>query len=237
MSFGRTTRTGELVGRLVAELGEELPWQLEVAAMLSQLACIALPTETVASVYYGQPLTPEERGMVARMPAVTERLLASIPRLEVVREILRACHLPARHPGPLESPAARTAAHGAAVLRVALDYDLLESQGSAPNVAIDLMRGRADIYDEQVLAALVRVTGVESEPEELQELTPAALRVGMVFIDDVALNTGMLLVCRGSVVTPGLIERFANAMPGTLPERIRVRTARAAGQGGVEAPA
>ncbi|HEY4321421.1 MAG TPA: HD domain-containing phosphohydrolase [Gemmatimonadales bacterium] len=233
MSFGRTTRTGELVARLVAELGDELPWELEVAAMLSQLACITLPAETIASMYHGQSLTPDERGMVARMPAVTERLLGSIPRLEVVREILRASHLPARQPGPLESPAARLAAWGAAILRIALDYDLLESQGSAPAVAVDLMHGREGIYDERVLAALPRVTGVDGETEELQELTPAALRAGMIFLDDVALNTGLLLVCHGSVVTPGLIERFANAMPGTIPERIRVRIPRLPGPPGV----
>src|SRR6185503_19614862 len=85
----------------VSDLADKLEirerWQVEVAAMLSQLGCIVLPAEVAEKLYYGQPLSPQEDAMVARLPAVTAQLLGNIPRLEVVRGILES-HLRPRRP-------------------------------------------------------------------------------------------------------------------------------------------
>ena len=63
-------------------------WPVEVAAMLSQIGYVALPQLTQEKIYKGEQLTSEEE-MVERVPTVVEQLLANIPRLDLVREILR----------------------------------------------------------------------------------------------------------------------------------------------------
>src|SRR5262249_43678615 len=82
VSFGRAQRIKQHVTSLLdkLELGER--WQVEVAAMLSQLSSFTLPPETLEKVYYGAQLTPEEQAMLDRAPDVTEQLLGHIPRLE-----------------------------------------------------------------------------------------------------------------------------------------------------------
>jgi len=44
----------------------------------------------------------------------------------------------------------------------------------------------------------------------------------MVFVDDVKMQNGMLLVARGYEVTPGFLERVRNLKPGTVKEPLRV---------------
>ena len=81
MTFGRATRIKRIVSDLAEALGLAERWQVEVAAMLSQLGYMILPAETLEKVYYGLPLSePEEesdeepvivvsdRGRVIRVP-------------------------------------------------------------------------------------------------------------------------------------------------------------------------
>jgi CheY-like chemotaxis protein len=222
LSFGRGSRVKELVSNLAAHLGIEQLWQVEVAAMLSQLGCIALPAETTEKLYYGRSLTDDEQEMVDRVPRVTEDLLGSIPRLESVLAILsgssksyRAVDL-----GTLDAEA-RLVHDGAHLLRVAVDFDVLETQGKSAIGAIDVMRGRSGAYDPRILDALIALQGVE-RGEEVREVGVADLQIGMVFAEDVRTDSDTLLVARGFEVTAGMVERARNARRGSIKEPIRV---------------
>ncbi|HVU01436.1 MAG TPA: HD domain-containing phosphohydrolase [Polyangiaceae bacterium] len=221
-SFGRSTRIKQLAGELGAKLGLEPRWPVEMAAMVSQLGCIALPAETVERLYHGQPLSPEEREMVARVPALTEQLLAHIPRLEVVREILATYEKPYRAAPPDASPEKRYSLRCAQVLKVAVDLDSLEAQGETAAFALDTLRGRMDRYDPEVVAALVAVRGGAEARRDVREVPTTGLRVGMVLAEDVKTAAGTLLFSRGHEVTPGFIERVRNFRPGTLKPTLRV---------------
>jgi CheY-like chemotaxis protein len=224
VSFGRATRVKRLVSELAVRLGIAERWQVEVAAMLSQIACMTLPEDTVEKVYYGHELTESEQHMVARLPAVTDQLLANIPRLDEVREILANCNRKYR---PTESAAnddeRRALGRGAQLLRVAIDYDVLEAQGASSGVAIDTLRGRTGLYDPQIIEALVVVRGRYTQRHEVRELPLRALSAGMIFTQDVKLANGTLLVGRGGEVTAGFLQRVRNFRPGSIKEPIRVR--------------
>ncbi len=224
LSFGRATRVKRLVSELAARLGVVERWQVEVAAMLSQIACITLPVETVEKVLYGHDLSDAEQRMIARMPAVTEQLLANIPRLEEVREILATYPRDHRHADP-DGGDSRRRSHerNAQILRVAIDYDVLEMQGASSGVAIDTIRGRVGRYDPRVIEALVVVRGRHTQRHEVRELPLRALSAGMVFAQDVKLANGTLLVGRGGEVSAGFLQRVRNFRPGAIREPIRVR--------------
>ena len=55
--FSRATRLKQMVTHAAAKLELAEPWRFEVAAMLSQLGCIALPEDLVVRVVAGQPVT------------------------------------------------------------------------------------------------------------------------------------------------------------------------------------
>ena len=216
-SFGRATRLKELVSELAGKLGLREPWQLEVAAMLSQLGFITLPPETAEKVFYGHDLTEPEQKMVEKTSAITEELLANIPRLEGVREILATYGKPFRKPAAAPVELERSAQ----VLCVAIDFDLLETQGSSAAFAVETLRGRVDRYDPEVIAALAALRGA-GVAREVRELPLSAIQVGMVFAEDVKMASGMLLVARGYEVTAGFLARARNFSKGTVKEPLRV---------------
>ncbi len=222
--FGRATRIKQLVTELAAKLDIRERWQLEVAAMLSQLGYIALPPETVEKIYFGRALTDAEQKMVARAPGLTEQLVRNIPRLEVVAEILEATAKPPRkrsEPGPTD-PRKQQVDLAAQLLRLALDFDDLEVQGNSASLAIGTLKARQDRYEPRVLDALSEVRSGKGPVSEVREISLSVLCVGMVFVDDVKTQSGTLLVARGFEVTPGFVERARNFHPGTVKEPLRV---------------
>ncbi|MBL9038233.1 MAG: response regulator [Archangium sp.] len=220
-SFGRATRIKRRVSELANALGLRERWQLEVAAMLSQLGLITLPAETVEKVHYGQPLTAAEQAMLARAPAVTEQLLGNIPRLEGVRGILSASSKPYKR-NDARGGSEDLVERGAHILKVAADFDALEGQGESIARVVGIMRGRVDRYAPEVLDALSRLHSGAERLDDVRELPLAAVRVGMVFAEDVKLTAGPLLVARGYEVTRGFVERARNFSAGMVKEPVRV---------------
>jgi len=217
VAFGRAGRVRQLVRELAEALGLPDRWQLEVAAMLSQLGSVTLPDETARKYFAGEALTRDERAMVERLPDVTERLLANIPRLEPVREIL-AIQAGRRVSGG----ASEARAMAANALKIALDFDEIESRGVPLEEALDTLRGRTGAYVPQVLEALLTCKGVGAVRQELREVPLRGLAVGMVLAEDLKTRTGLLLVARGFEITPSFIERARNFADGYVREPVRV---------------
>jgi response regulator RpfG family c-di-GMP phosphodiesterase len=209
LAFGRATRAKEHVAGLAEALGVKERWPLEVAAMLFPIGTIAVPPDTLEKHYEGRPLTPAETDMVERIPAVTEQLLANIPRLEPVREIL--AHHQARFDGQGGGRLrGRELPLGSRMLKLVVDYDVLETQGIPPATALVTLGERTGAYDPELLAAFSALVGARQQVEVIRDLTLAALKPGMVFVDDVRSRTGALLIGRGHEITPSLLERIRN---------------------------
>jgi response regulator RpfG family c-di-GMP phosphodiesterase len=217
-AFGRATRIKQVVIELSEKLALKERWQVEVAAMLSQLGHITLPEDTAGKVYFGQALTAEEQRLVDKLPAVTEQLLSGIPRLEAVRAML------ANYPRPFKG-AARPSLHddtayaGAQLLRLAVEFDLLESQGMGAARAIDKMRSQPDSYDPAAFDALAALRGAAPAAPAVREINLSQLLVGMVLADDVKMVNGVLLAARGHEVSQRFLERIRNAPKGTITDR------------------
>ncbi len=90
MAFGRAVRIQRLVRKVAELLKVEDLWQLDVAALLSQIGCVTVPESILAKVYGGQDLPGDERQMYERHPEVGSALIAKIPRLQEVGYIV-AC--------------------------------------------------------------------------------------------------------------------------------------------------
>jgi response regulator RpfG family c-di-GMP phosphodiesterase len=223
MSFGRAMRVKRYVSELVEKLGLAERWQVEVAAMLSQLAYITLPVETAEKLYYGQPLADDEKQAVSRLPGVTERLLAHIPRLEAVRAILAKAVEPYQ---PIETTVEgsekRFIARAANLLKVTLDFDALETQGNAAEFVIDTLRGRKPGYHPETLEAFAELRCGTTQKDEVRELPISAIREGMVLAQDLKLANGTLLAARGYEITTSFVERAQHFRSGHVKGPVRV---------------
>ena len=223
VSFGRAQRVKQHVTALCDKLELSERWQVEVAAMLSQLATFTLPPETIEKVYYGATLSQEEQAMLDRSPDVTEQLLSHVPRLELVREILATYNKPYKKPDKVEQTHDQVKLQRLSqILRVAVDFDTLEAQGLSSGIALTTLKGRGDQYEPQVLAAFLSLYGQRREGDKIRDISVGALRSGMVLAADVKMATGTLFVARGYEVTPAFLERIRNFRPGSVREPIKV---------------
>ncbi len=216
VAFGRSTRVKRLATDLAASMGHAGFWQLEAAAMLSQIGYISLPIELVEKLYYGKRLTPEERVLADGAPSVAQKLLGRIPRLEPVMEILAASRQ-----SKLELPDGLVRL-GASMLSLVLEYDAQIVQGHSANVALSSLRAQSGRFDHKLLENLESLVGLAAGTPEVKEVAVGRLTPGMVFMDDLYTQVGTLLVPKGFEVTETFLERARNFGPGILQEKVRV---------------
>jgi CheY-like chemotaxis protein len=214
VSFGRATRVKAKVSKLAEALALPDRWQVEVAALLSQLGSLVLSPETAARVYHGESLSADDERAVARVPEITDQLLANIPRMEDVRAILAASTRLYFHFEAIEDERDAQIARAGHVLKAASDFDALESLHRSSVAAITAMQDRVNDYDAAVLAALPALLGPGSTHEH-QKVGFADLRVGMIVAEDVHTDGGTLLMARGLELTAGMVERMHNIRKGT----------------------
>lgn len=217
--FGFSMRVRRLASEIALELGETETWPIEVAAMLYHLGAMTLPAHVWRRHAGGEQLVGTEREMLDRAPAITDKLLAPIPRLEPVRDIITQSrssftdvHRTVTRTG-LDLPL------GATILRVAMDFEELVTATIPPIEAIHRLRAR-HVYDPRVVDVLERRNG--ASPKTEVSLAIAALRPGMVIARDIVTQTGMLLVSRGHEVTEGLIGRLENFGAMLVDEKVNV---------------
>lgn len=223
LAFGRASRVQRLVKAVAKLLGVEDAWQLEVAAMLSQLGCVTVPEALLGKVYHEEKLSPDEARVFEGHPRVGADLLRSIPRMEAVAEII-GCQ-EKRFDGSGSPPDGRRGQDiplGARVLKAVLDFDTLESRDHCPARALECLRQRSGWYDPAVLDALERFPW-EDTGYDTRALRACDLRPGMLLAEDLLGSNGVLLMRKSQPITEASLCRLQNlAWKGTIPEPIKV---------------
>jgi response regulator RpfG family c-di-GMP phosphodiesterase len=215
--FGRGASVRRYAKQLASLVKVPDVWEIEVAALLAQLGAVTLPPETAEKLYTGAKLSQTERSMVSRVPELTRQILANIPRLEGVLEILDN-HM--RSYGALG--AGRSLPIGARIIRIAIDYDALDARGAAPRIALETMRSRDRAYDPDLLQLFEDSLGERAAVGRVLEIPLLRLRAGMMLADDVRSVSGPLLIARGHVATEQLITRLWNLGEGFVREPLLV---------------
>lgn len=219
VAFGAATRMKRHVRSIVKEMGLVDPWSFEAAALLSPIGAVGLPAEDLDGAPSGAPPDAPAPTTWGRRGAVAARMLAQVPRLEPVADILRALDDP-------EHAADERSRLGAFVLAAARELDRRILDGSSMREAAAAIHA-AGRHPPAVLAALARI----EDPGELwepREVDASDLAQGMVLEGDVRDTRGILVARRGQEVTSAVLERlrgFARGVGLATPIRARVRVA------------
>lgn len=218
VAFSRAERIRRYVVHLARRLELAAPWQYEIAAMLSQVGCVAVPSEVLEKYYDAQPLDAKEQKVLASQGQVAQKLLARIPRLEQVAEMVGNQHVSRRD----LRACGDAAAIGSGLLNVALDFDEMMMRGTAPPAALAEMKKRG-LYDPACLAALEQVQ-IQQAEREVRLVGLAELKTGMTTNRDVYSKTGLLLMGTGQEITASAIARLQTfALSTGVVEPISVR--------------
>jgi len=199
-AYGRTQRVRTLVRSLVATRGIKLPWELDLATMLSHLGCMALPRTLLEDIAAGKSITAEALQLYNSHPAVAAGLIEQIPRLESVAAIIASqqdnfdTHPP----------------EGASYLKVALDYILFLSNGLTPQDAYGKMLTCKGSYDPELLEVLEKIIVNESGYTR-KRVAINELMLNMILEEDIVTRDGMLLLAKNAELDETMIRRLIQA--------------------------
>ena len=224
-AFSRSTRVKKLARQIADALKLTNPWEIEIAAMLSQIGCVTVPEEILQKISNGNTLSDKETGLYNRHPRVAYDLIARIPRMETVAEIVATQNrrisdevVLAADPDQIDRPTL-----GSRILKVVLDFDRLMIAGNTPRHAFKSLSERQTCYDHRVLEALQSVIELTLGEFESTEVRVSELKPGM-FLDGSLLSVrGSTLLSDGQEITISLILRLMNLLQaGIIEDRIAV---------------
>ena len=247
IAFGRTSRIRPLVQRIAAGVKAEDPWKFEVAAMLSQIACVTVPDSILRQVFRGETLTPEETQLFEAHPQIGQRLVSNIPRLESVAEVI--AYQEKRFDGggpPVGGRAGNEIPLASRVLKVVLDFDNLNVKGLSHSEAVDVLQKRTGWYDPAILDCLCATLAVDPQmvlreitdkelAEKLILLEQAELKLPqlkwqefigkMVLAENIWLPNRAVALCKGHEINPVILRKLVNfAHRNLIPKKIQVWT-------------
>lgn len=230
-AFGRLDSLRRLVRGMCTHLQFPNTWEVELAAMLSQIGCVAVPDAILAKTAAGERLTPAELKMFRDHARIGGKLIAKIPRLEGVARIV-ASQFVGLEGGP---PDDEHVPYGARILGAAIEFDRLVAGGAQPTAALSALSA-STTPDPQILTALARLL----EADYMLRLVHVhELELGMILEENVCSTTGELLLARGSEIVPWMRDRllaFAGSAHGVR-QPFRVRCRSAGGTSAASAPA
>ncbi|MEO8341566.1 MAG: HD domain-containing phosphohydrolase [Nitrospirota bacterium] len=209
-AFGRSSRITRYVEAIAAHLHVSELWSIKTAAMLSQIGCVILPESILRKVYRGEVLTAEESQLFNQHPFVAYDLLAKIPRMQRVAEIIKLQDKYYDGYGVEgDTKQGNTIPMEARILKVALDFDALESAGKSKTEAFRDMTQRKGWYDPAVIDAM-KIAFAKEIKCEIRTAVVADLREGMILAEDVQSSQHVLLASKGQLVTSSMIRRLQN---------------------------
>lgn len=196
-AYSRTMRLRTTVRGICEGLDRPVAWDLDLAAMLSQIGFVVMPAGDNA----------REGGPDAQHAELAADLIGNIPRLETVADMIASQVRPAPIRSDTDLATWTDAELSAEILRVAVQYDGLVAGGRPRPAARDAIQKSADPPPPALVAAL---SSVRADTEAMVELTVTVdqLAAGMTLNADVLLADGPKLAGAGTALTSALIGRI-----------------------------
>ena len=159
-------------------------WQYELAATLSLIGCITLPSDAFEHAYIADEASGEELQMYRAHPDIGFRILSRIPRLENVAEMIRLQQVETSNWANNDA-----AERGSCMLRTAQELDRRTLRGIPFQTACDQLRAAPGKYPTALLDSLKGYSPSRVH-FEVKRLPSAQLLPGMILDDDVVTEEG-----------------------------------------------
>jgi response regulator RpfG family c-di-GMP phosphodiesterase len=222
-AFSRSNRIKRLAKDIAIELGLKNTWEIEIAAMLSQIGCVIVPEETLQKIKRSEPLNEKELQLYHQHPNIAHNLISRIPRLQSVAEIISLqSQFFGSHSGE-NQPESELAKLGGNILKVVLDFDKLLDDGDLPHQSVKELESRSGWYNPIVLEALRSLINEAVEEFISIEVEVNSLKPGMLLDRPVYSTKGILLLSEKQEVTLPLLLKLINfAQTGMISGKIQV---------------
>lgn len=204
------------VPRFAGAAGAESVWPIEMAALMGLLGVSSLPDALSRNYHEGDGICGVERKLLASVPVFGHDLLATIPYLGSVANIVKYLNKDYSGEGVPDDPARGSSIPlGSRLLRILNDRLDLEADGVVKEKAKELMLGRLGVYDTDLLSLSFEVFpdylgSALSRDKQAQAVELRALKPGQVLVSDLRSKKGDALVDAGRRLSRATLQRIRN---------------------------
>jgi response regulator RpfG family c-di-GMP phosphodiesterase len=208
IAFSKALRLNNLVTKIANRLKITDFWEIEIAALLSQIGCVTIPSSILERKYSDKPLTTEELGLYNSHSMKGRLFIKNIPRLENIANAIalqyECYNLDENNLRAKQLPLISR------ILKVANDYDMYIESGKSSAQALFQMHKDNRWYDPQILDALdSELAGIEKD-YILKTLSIKDIEEGMVLAESIYDKNKIPLITKGNLITSVLISKLAN---------------------------
>lgn len=154
-AFKKSLRVSQIVSHVAIRMNLSDLGQIQLAGILSQIGCVALPPDLLEKNYNREEITRGEMNMFSTHPHVASALLKKIPQFENIARMIE------RQQQPLKSGKGKAALQddylvdvGAQILNVALAYDYLAARDVSHEIALSMIRKQKNDCTPEIFDAL-----------------------------------------------------------------------------------
>ncbi len=215
-AFGRSMRIAHIVRHISTRFRFAHWWQLEAAAILSQLGCVTLDAEVIQKAFAGVKMSTEDQARFDAHPAAAMKLLSGIARLEPVAWIIG--HQLMREFPDAGSEATLETVRSARILKLAVAYDDLRIKPFSVEETMARLSSRSKEFERELLDALLDIRP-QGGAMVSRKLTIAKLATGMLIDQELRNHQGNLLVGKGQEITRAVLLKIENWAHANLIDR------------------
>lgn len=210
LAFKQASRLPQMARKVAARLKVERLWEIELAAMLSQIGCVTIPVEILKKRERGEALSGSEYEMFLSHPQQGKTLLAKIPRLEHIAEAIGDQLRSFDENNDKMALAGNGISLLGRILKLVLDLDGLLLTGMNTSEALEVMRSNYEWYDPNVFAALEAELMNVQEGFLVKSISLREVVSGMITAESIKDDKGVDLIPAGSEISDVLHMRLLN---------------------------
>ncbi|RMF42298.1 MAG: response regulator [Planctomycetota bacterium] len=213
--LGRTQEVQRILEAVVARLDLTRHWEFKVAARLANVGCVVV----AGSFADGDELVQEQAAAAAR-------LVAHIPRLESVAEIIRQYPISTGEFPRVDGDKEALVQCGATLLRVANEMHACHLLQMSPSAALARIRNRMPDLPEDVAQTVKEILASmldDAEKARVIEVSVHDLAEGMILAEHLVRSDGIRILSRGTALSRMFIDRITRlAAQGKLKNSARI---------------
>ncbi|QQS36953.1 MAG: response regulator [Ignavibacteriales bacterium] len=204
------------ISRISKSIAERLKmkevWEVELAALLSQIGCVTIPQELIEKRISGIELTVEENRIYSSHPTVGSSFLQNIPRLEEVSNAIKfqMKRYDQQSEETFKFVNSDSVLKLAGILKVASDFDAYIKSGLSEPEALKLMDKDKGKYNPEIMSALESEMSGVGRKFMVKNLNVSELRDGMILGQDIYDSNNFILLRKGIEINSILNIRLLN---------------------------
>ncbi len=201
-AFQHAGQMVNLAKNIAYKFGIKDTWRMEIATLLSQIGCVAIPQDIIKKKFSGDKLSSEELTLFNSHPAVGFALLKNIPRLEEIANIVKDQFVSECDGSPIKKESK--------ILNVLNNYFLYSAVLQSPRLALKKLKDEELNYDRDILVALDAELAGIYEGLKIISIPFSGLEVGHVLADDIRDGAGTVLITKGAEISEIMKLRLVN---------------------------